>query len=77
MPNGRIGDHPLTDIVYHGRRVYSEKADALVREVVELGGQDQIQDLLIFEYNDLNHPDVPRLERVLTEIRDRLLTKAK
>lgn len=37
MPNGKPGDHPLTDIIIYGRRVYSERADALVREIVELG----------------------------------------
>lgn len=38
MPNGKPGDHPLTDILVHGRRVYSEAADALVREIASLGG---------------------------------------
>ncbi len=30
MPNGKPGDHPLTDIIIHGLPVYSRKADALV-----------------------------------------------
>lgn len=76
MPNGKIGDHPLTDIVIHGRRVYSDHADALVRKIVELGGRDEIADMLLLEYNDLQNPDVPKLERVLARIHQRLLREA-
>lgn len=36
MPNGKPGDHPLTDICVHGRRTFSEEADHLVREIVSL-----------------------------------------
>lgn len=77
MPNGKIGDHPLTDIVIHGRRVYSDDADALVRKIVELGGRDEIADMLLLEYNDLQNPDVPKLERVLAGIHERLLREAR
>lgn len=76
MPNGKIGDHPLTDIIIHGRRVYSERADLLVRQIVELGGREEIADLLLLEYNDLANPDVAKLEHVLNEIHDRLLRGA-
>jgi hypothetical protein len=72
MPNGKIGDHPLTDITIHGRRVYSEQADALVQEIVDLGGRDEISDMLFRDFHDFGNPDVPKLERVLTKIRDRL-----
>lgn len=72
MANGRPGDHPVTDILIHGRRVYSPTADALVREIVQLGGREEISDMLLFEYNDMAQTDVPELERVLTGIRDRL-----
>ena len=72
MPNGKPGDHPLTDIVVHGRRVYSARADSLVRRIVELGGRDEIEEMLFLEYNEMDRPDVARLERVLAEIHDRL-----
>ena len=75
MPNGKPGDHPYTDIVIHGARVYSEKADALVREIHEMGGRDEIADLLWQEFNVFENPDVTRLERVLTKIRSRLTSK--
>jgi hypothetical protein len=77
MPNGKPGDHPITDILVHHRRVYSETADALVREIASLGGKDEISDMLYLEYNGYSKPDVSKLERVLTEIRDRLLRSAR
>ena len=78
MPNGKIGDHPFTDIVVHGRRVYSDTADALVREIDALGGREEVADLLWREFDRYNNPDVARLERILTDMRDRLrgLSKA-
>jgi hypothetical protein len=77
MPNGKPGDHPLTDIVVHGRAVYSERADDLIRKIVQLGGRARIEDLLFLEYNDFGKPDVPKLERVLTEILDALESDAR
>ncbi|MFQ5850879.1 MAG: hypothetical protein ACE5JU_09860 [Candidatus Binatia bacterium] len=77
MPNGKPGDHPLTDIVGHGLEVYSPLADSLVREIVKLGGEDEIADMLLTEYNTFFDPDVVKLERVLTGIRDRLLEQAR
>ena len=72
MPNGKIGDHPLTDILVHGRLVYSDKADSLIRKIVDLGGRDRIDLLLFTKYNPVNKPDVAKLERVLREIHNDL-----
>jgi len=33
MPNGRPGDHPLTDITVHKIHTYSRRADSLVRKL--------------------------------------------
>ena len=77
MPNGKPGDHPLTDILIHSRRIYSERADSLVREIADLGGSDQISELLFFEYSDFGNPNIPKLENVLAEMRDRLIQEAK
>jgi hypothetical protein len=77
MPNGKIGDHPLMDILIHERRVYSELADDLVREIVKLGGKEEIADMLLGEFNDFGKPDVPKLERILVRIRDRLRQEAR
>jgi hypothetical protein len=42
MPNGRPGDHPLTDIVHHGRTLFGGEADGLVREIAALGGTAEL-----------------------------------
>ena len=73
MPNGKPGDHPYTDIVIHGRDVYSPRAASLVREIAGLvddKSRRKLADMLFLEYNDFGAPDVPRLEQVLTEMRD-------
>ena len=69
MPNGKPGDHPFTDIVIHGRDVYSERAASLVRQIAALVGEQerqQLADMLFHDYNEYSTPDVPRLEQVLT-----------
>lgn len=79
MPNGKVGDDPYTDIVVHGREVYSLRADALVREVAALADdrtQRELAGRLMGEFNERHNPDVQKLERVLTEIRDRLKREA-
>jgi hypothetical protein len=76
MPNGKPGDHPYTDIVLHRQDIYSPRAASLVREIAKLTddrGRDQLANLLITEYDTFSRPDVAKLERVLTEMRDRLL----
>jgi len=80
MPNGKIGDHPYTDIMIHGRRVYSATADALVREIAALADdrtRRELADRLYSEFNEYSNPDVDKLERELTEMRDRLKTEAR
>jgi hypothetical protein len=75
MPNGKPGDHPYTDIVVHGHDVYSRRASDLVREIARLADEKtrrELSDLLWYEYNDFAKPDVAKLERVLTELRDKL-----
>ena len=51
MPNGKPGDIPYTDIVSHGRRVYSEEIDRLVR------------DMLSRQYDGFSKPDVEAVTR--------------
>ena len=80
MPNGKPGDHPLTDILIHGKRVYSDTADDLVREIVKLSSRaerDQLANLLFLEYNDFGSPDVADLERRLKEMHAELVSRAK
>lgn len=80
MPNGKIGDHPYTDITVHHRRVYSEKADALIREIAARAddrNRRALADRLFAEFNQYDNPDVGKLERILKEMRDRIVTEAK
>ena len=73
MPNGKPGDHPYTDIVIHGRDVYSPRAAALIREIAGLvddKARRKLADMLFLEYNDFGTPDLAKLEQVLTEMRD-------
>ena len=79
MPNGKPGDHPWTDIIIHQRRVYSPTADQLIREIAEIATdaeQRALADRLLGEYSEFFNPDIVRLERELTELRDRLRTRA-
>jgi hypothetical protein len=75
--NGKPGDSPITDITLHGLGVYSPKADALIREIIRLGGRDQIEPMLLSEYSPYRQPDVPKLEGTLGHIRDQLFRDAK
>jgi hypothetical protein len=80
MPNGKPGDHPYTDIVIHGRDVYSPDVANLVREIAKLSddkARRKLADLLFSEYNEFDHPDVRKLETMLTEMRDRALQDAR
>ena len=80
MPNGKPGDHPYTDIVIHGRNVYSPNAANLVREIAKLSddkARRQLADLLYSDYHEFDRPDVRKLETVLTEMRDTALRDAR
>jgi len=68
MANGKPGDHPLNDICDHGLRVFSETADALVREIHEYLPRERMWDLF-----DWFHPPPPsEFERQLLAKRDEL-----
>ena len=80
MPNGKPGDHPYTDVVIHGRDVYSPRAANLIREIAKLSDDKarlRLADMLFAEYNEFNHPDVRKLETLLTDIRDKALRDAR
>jgi hypothetical protein len=80
MPNGKIGDHPYSDIMIHNRDIYSALARSLVREIALLADEKkrrELADMLIRDFNDALNPDVPKLERVLTQMRDRLRREAR
>jgi hypothetical protein len=36
MPNGKPGDHPVTDMLIHGRHPFPPDMEALLREILNL-----------------------------------------
>lgn len=72
MPNGKIGDHPITDIVVHHRTVFSPAVDALIAEIVRLGGRQELERR--FEWFA---PAPESFEADLQAMRDRLKVEAK
>jgi hypothetical protein len=44
MPNGRPGDHPLTDILVHKLNVYGREADHLICRIAELCSRRELEE---------------------------------
>jgi hypothetical protein len=82
MVNGKPGDHPLTDILVHGLTVYGPRADTLIKEILDLGGEGELEghfDLLHLHprRNPAVTPDdLARFEHQLKDLRDRLYNDA-
>ena len=71
--NGKHSDHPLTDILVHNLSVFSPIADALIREIVTLGGEKELET----KFNLFKPPPSNVFEKELKEMRDRLKKEAK
>jgi len=67
MPNGKPGDHPLSDILHHGQSEYGDPVDHLVKQLSKHPGfsqhTDRISQILI-EHSPLFHPQSMRPELV-------------
>ncbi len=44
MPNGKPGDHPLTDLLVHGLEVYGKEVDDLILEISQLLSRRELDD---------------------------------
>ena len=44
MPNGKPGDHPLTDIFLHKLEVYGPEADELIRKIGDLCSRRELDE---------------------------------
>lgn len=44
MPNGKPGDHPLTDILIHKATVYGKEADDLIRKIAGLCSRRELDE---------------------------------
>ena len=73
MANGKKGDDPLLDIVHWKTRRFSEKVDALILEIVNLGGEKELNRT----FDLFNPPSYKEFEIKLGLIRDRLYKEAK
>lgn len=78
VANGKPLDHPLTDILNHEMEVFGPACDSLIREIVQLGGTEQMESELNVWRLDPRFPtsepvDLARLEDQLINLRDRLL----
>ena len=61
MPNGRVGDHPVTDILDHHVYVFSPVIDDLVRRLERLASRDRLWEM----FNWFDPPALPEFERQL------------
>ena len=44
MPNGKPGDHPLTDLFTHKLEVYGQEADELIRKIGALSSGRELDE---------------------------------
>ena len=44
MPNGTVGDHRLTDILFHKVDVYGHEADETIRKISELCSRRELEE---------------------------------
>jgi hypothetical protein len=73
MPNGQIGDHPLTDILIHKSRVFDEEVAELIVKISKLASRQQMETLVDW----LKPPGLPELRNTLEKEYARLRDEAK
>ena len=64
----------------HDREIFSELVRSLVREIALLADdrtRRELADMLLRDFNEFANPDVSKLERTLTQIRDGLRREAR
>jgi hypothetical protein len=70
--NSKKGDHPITDITVHKIPTFSPTADALIAEIVQLGGEAELERT----FSLFQPPPLTRFEPALRQLRDRLHKEA-
>lgn len=73
MPNGKPGDHPLTDILVHGMSVFSPEIDELVRRLARVVPRQRLSELV--PLGTVSHPELrarlqSELERATREAKE-------
>ena len=80
MSNGKIGDHPLTDIFIHNVEIYSKDITNLVIRINNLGGKIFLDSIdWLGEYNQfhISKTKISKLESILKLKLDELVKEAK
>ena len=73
MPNGKPGEHPITDMLVHDMPVFSPRIDALIGDIVALGGGTDLET----EFDLFAPPSGKEFERPLTEMLKRFEQRTK
>jgi len=68
MPNGKVGDHPITDIVIHRRSVFSKEIDGLIERIVTIEGVGQLEKRFIWFALPPKEKLKKELSRILEEL---------
>jgi hypothetical protein len=74
MPNGKPGDHPVTDITVHRTEVFGAVCDDLIRDIHRHGGHKTLDDeeLARLDPRFGGRPDLLALEAELRRVLDQL-----
>lgn len=73
MPNGKHGDHPLTDILIHKITVFSPNIDKLIVEIAKFVPTYKLTEM----FNWFSPPPLSEFEKQLKETLDKLKKDAK
>jgi hypothetical protein len=68
MPNGKYGDHPITDIVVHKRSVFSREINELIQKIAAIEGVQELSK----RFNWFSPPPREELQKELREILEEL-----
>ena len=75
MPNGKPGDHPLTDILNYGQTVYGPEIDDLVRKIASFASRRELDEWWTADIGwlpTIGTDEIMRRARLkLTELEDR------
>ena len=69
MPNGKPGDHPITDICVHRVAYFRDDVDELIRQIVARGGEGRIYKYVVKHDPFFGKPaDLDEMQRYLTTV---------
>ena len=74
--NGKLGDHPLTDILLHNHEVYGKTCDNLIKEISKLVSREDLYEMFDWTYS-LTKEQLNDFEKVVTEKLETLKNEAK